>query len=245
MNIQNKKVLITGGGSGIGFGIAKVFSAAGAHVILVGRTEERLKKSAASLKSATYITADVSNTKDVKRLVETVTHDGGIDILINSAGKCHFLSAVLSDDDHKKVREEMEMNFFAVVNVINQFLPGLKQLESAAIINMESMVAFAPSIMAATYAASKAAMRCYSQALRIQLEKEGSNIKVIEVFPPFADTEMNAGREFPKVAPDIIAEDIMAAVLKDELVIRLGFAETLYQEMLISPENAVSFINSF
>ncbi|CAM4091294.1 uncharacterized oxidoreductase [Pedobacter westerhofensis] len=244
MDIQNKKTLITGGGSGIGFSIAKAFSEAGAEVILVGRNEERLKISAASLKNATYIAADVGNTDDVQRLVETVTRDGGIDILINNAGVANYLPALLGDDYHEKAKEEMDINFFAVLNLINKFLPVLKQREAAAIINLESILVYAPSINASTYSASKAALRSYSQSLRMQLEKESINIKIFEVFPPLVDTDMTAGLDIVKIAPEVVANDLVAAVLTDEFYIRSGMTENIYQAMLASPENAVLLMNS-
>lgn len=244
MNIQNKKTLITGGGSGIGFSIAKAFSAGGAEVILVGRNEEKLKKSAAALKNASYIVADVSKRDEVKKLVETVSKDGGIDILINNAGVSHYLPALFSDNDYEKAAEEIEVNFLAVVNLINQFLPTLKAKGDAAIVNVESILAYVPSIHAVSYSASKAALRSYSQGLRLHLERANMGIKVFEVFPPLVETDMTAGLDAPKIAPKVIATDLVEALLKDDFFVRSGVTKDIYQAMLASPENALLLLNS-
>jgi uncharacterized oxidoreductase len=244
MNIQNKKTLITGGGSGIGFSIAKAFSEAGAQVILVGRNEAKLKTSAAALKNASYIAADVSNRADVKRLVDTVNKEhGGIDILINNAGVANNVPALLGDGYYEKAKQEMDINFFAVLNLIDQFLPTLKQKGDAAIVNLESVLAYVPFIYAATYSASKAALRSYSQSLRLQLEREGIDIKIFEVFPPLVDTEMTAGFDAPKIAPEVIAADLLEAILKDDFFVRSGVTSDMYKASLASPENALLLMN--
>lgn len=244
MNIQNKKVLITGGGSGIGFNIAKTFSEGGAQVILVGRNEDKLKKSAKVLNTS-YIKADVSNHADVKRLAETINKDyGGIDILINNAGIVHYIPAVFNEEYVEKTKEEMNINFHAVVDTINQFLPILKESNGAAIVNVESILAYVPSLRSATYSASKAALHSYSQSLRLHLEKEGTDIKVFEVFPPLTDTEMSASSAAPKLDPKVIATDLVQAMLNDVFSVRCGVTKDIYKAMLESPENALILLNS-
>lgn len=244
MNIENKKVLITGGGSGIGLSFAKAFTSGGAQVILVGRNEEKLKSSSLLLKDASYIVADVSNDGDVKRLVETVNKDGGIDILINNAGVASYVPALLGEGYEEKAKEEMNINFFAVLNLVNQFLPSLKERGDAAIVNVESILAYVPSMYAATYSASKAALHSYSQSLRLQLEKEGIAIKIFEVFPPLVDTDMTTGMDRPKIAPEVIATDLVEAISKDDFYVRSGVTKDIYQAMLASPENALLLMNS-
>ncbi|WP_158798252.1 SDR family NAD(P)-dependent oxidoreductase [Pedobacter sp. L105] len=245
MNIQNKKALITGGGSGIGFSIAKTFTEGGAHVILVGRNEEKLKSAVGSLKNAEYIVADVSSDADVKLLVETVKFDhGGIDILINNAGVSFYVPAVFSEEFKEKTKQEMDINFHAVVNLINQFLPDLRDRGDAAIVNVASVLAYVPSIYAVTYSASKAALHSYSQSLRLHLEREDADVKVFEVFPPLVDTEMTAGLDTPKIAPEVIAKDLIKALLGDNFSVRSGVTEDMYRALLASPENALAIMNS-
>lgn len=243
MNIQNKKVLITGGGSGIGFSIAKAFSEAGAIVILVGRNEEKLINAVAYLRDASYIVADVSNENDVERLVRAVNEEGGIDILVNNAGIVYYVPALMGDDDHAKAKEEMEINFFAVLNLIQKFLPVLRKRGDAAIVNLESILSYVPTIYAATYSATKAALHSYSQSLRLQLQNEGIDIKIFEVFPPLVDTAATAVIDLPKISPDVIASDLLDAMLKNNFYVRTGFTEDIYQACMASPEHALLLMN--
>lgn len=245
MKIENKKVLITGGGSGIGLSIAKTLTEGGANVILVGRNEEKLKKAAASLNNAAYIAADISNDTDVKRLIDTVKNQhGGIDILINNAGVSNYVPAVFTEEYEEKAKQEMDINFHAVVNLTNKFLPGLKERGDSAIVNVVSILAYIPSVYAVSYSASKAALHSYSQSLRLHLEREGTDVKIFEVFPPLVDTDMTAGLDSPKLAPEVIATDLLAALLNDDFSVRSGVTEDIYQAALASPEKALLLLNS-
>jgi uncharacterized oxidoreductase len=244
MKIENKKTLITGGGRGIGLAFAKAFSESGAQVILVGRNEETLQKSAELLDNASYIVADISNDDDVKKLVETVTKEhGGIDILVNNAGVSNYVPAIFSEDYREKAKQEFDINFFSTVNLINKLLPSLKESGEAAIVTVESVLAYVPSIHAVTYSASKAALHSYSRALRLQLEKDGTGIKVFEVFPPLVDTDMTAGLEVPKLSPEVVASDLLQAIADDKFSVRSGVTEGIYQAMLASPDNALLLLN--
>lgn len=243
MNIQSKKALITGGGSGIGFHIAKTFSENGAEVILVGRNEDKLKKSAEALNNASYIVADVSNRVDVKELAEAVSKNGGLDILINSAGISQYIPAIFGEEDEQKTRAEMDINYHAVVNMVNHFLPILSKSNEAVIVNVVSILAYVPALHAASYSASKAALHAYSQVLRLQLERETANVKVFEVFPPLTDTGMSSNSNAPKLAPEVIATDLLKAIENNVFTIRSGMTESMYQAMLASPENALTLLN--
>src|ERR1700749_5163958 len=91
MNITNKTILITGGGSGIGFEIARLLSDKGNKVIITGRTEAKLQTAAAQLNNVSYIATDVNSESDVNKIVERLEKDfGGLDILINNAGAAKY-----------------------------------------------------------------------------------------------------------------------------------------------------------
>jgi len=154
------------------------------------------------------------------------------------------LPVILDDESQDKGKQEMLINFFAVLDLVNLFLPGLKAKGNTAIVNVSSALAYVPSIYAATYCASKAALHSYTQALRYQLEKDGANIKIFEVFPPLTDTDMTTSFDAPKIAPEIIASDLVNAFLTDQFSIRSGPTEDLYQAMLASPENALLILNN-
>jgi uncharacterized oxidoreductase len=240
MNIQGKKTLITGGGSGIGFAIAQAFIAKGAKVIITGRSEDRLKKAVASLKDATYIVSDITNEQDLNNLLEKA---GSIDILVNNAGILIGVPVDGGKDFVAKARDEMNTNYFAVLELTERFLPVLKASGDAAIINIQSVLSYLPITMAHTYSDSKAALHSYSQALRLVLQQKGAAVKVFEVFPPYIDTDMTKGVDVSKMKPEDLVADIVEGVENDQFAIRSGLTKDVYQLMLQSPENALARIN--
>ena len=245
MNIQNKKVLVTGGGSGIGFSIAKAFADKGNQVILFGRTEDRLKAAVAQLPNASYVVGDVTNEKDVLELVKQVKENyDGIDILVNNAGTARLQPLDASVNIYDTAKFEIEINYLSVLRLTELLLPTLKARKEAAIINIESIVSYVPNAFIATYSATKAALHSYSQSLRLTLEKSAPHVKVFEVFPPFVDTDLTKGLEGDKLTPAEVADDIIRSVESDSYAVRNGGTKDLYQLFRQSPEEALIALNN-
>jgi len=137
----------------------------------------------------------------------------------------------------------METNYFAVVNLTNKLLPLLKNQNESAIINVSSVVAFAPGLALPTYSASKAALHSYTQALRLSLNRD-STVKVFELMPPFVDTEF--AKDFHSVHK-ISAEEVGLALLQsiaiDRYEVRVASAEHLYNTFLSQADKAVLALN--
>ena len=130
MQLTSKVALITGGGTGIGFGIAQAFAAAGAQVIITGRREDKLKEAVAGIagaKSVRGIAADVSDRAQAAALVLSVTTEfGRIDILVNNAG------VNIVERDMQRLSPEdwdyvMQVNATGVFNLIHAVLPGMRE----------------------------------------------------------------------------------------------------------------------
>lgn len=240
MNIQGKTALITGGGRGIGLHIAKLFSAKGAKVILTGRNEASLKQAVASISNASYIVSDITDEKDVENLVQKT---GQIDILVNNAGVLHGASVDGGANFVATAKDEMNLNYFAVLQLTELFLPVLKKSGDAAIINIQSILSYLPITMALSYSASKAALHSYSQGLRLVLQQKGAAVKVFEVFPPYIDTDMTKGVEVDKMKPEDLAADILEGVENDQYAIRSGLTRDVYQMWHQAPESTVAKIN--
>jgi uncharacterized oxidoreductase len=244
MNIQNKTILITGGGTGIGFAIANVLSGNNNKLIIAGRREDVLKDAVAKLPGSSYIVTDVTKEADVNNLVQHVkTTFGGLDILVNNAGT-GFYNPLDSDSGkvYENARFEMELNYLSIVNLTERFLPFLKASKEAAIINIESIVSYLPSIRIPTYSATKAALHSYALALRLTLEISNPHIKVFEVFPPFVDTDLTKAFDADKLSPAEVAQDLYNALLKDEYSVRNGSTKDAYVVNRQSPE---AFLKQF
>src|ERR1700743_424332 len=99
MNITSKIILVTGGGSGIGFETAKLLSQKGNKVIITGRNEDKLKKAAAQLNNVNYIACDITSRTDVNNLVDRINKEyGALDVLINNAGQANVYKLDKSTD---------------------------------------------------------------------------------------------------------------------------------------------------
>jgi uncharacterized oxidoreductase len=241
MNITNKTVLVTGGGSGIGLEIAKQLSAKNNKVIITGRNADKLQKAAASLTNVTTIAADVTNADDVKKLVATIKADfGGLDILINNAGHTYVYNLTAEADAEQKSREEFDTNFFSIISLTEQLLPTLSASAEAAIVNVSSILALTPRSTLPTYSASKAALHSYTQALRFALKE--TNVKVFELMPPLVNTDFSKeiGGE-NGIPPSEVADDLISAFEHDKYEIHVGNTAHVYS---LSPVDAFNMVNA-
>jgi uncharacterized oxidoreductase len=244
MNTENKTILITGGGTGIGFSIAKKLSGKGNSIVLAGRREDKLKSAAAQLPNASYVVADVTKEADVENLVQQVKKQfGGLDILVNNAGVVTAYPLDSEDGVYEKAKFEMDLNYLSVVRLTEKLLPLLKASKDAAIINIESIVSYLPATVIATYSATKAALHSYSQSLRLVLQKTNPSVKVFEVFPPFVDTDMTKDFTADKLSPDEVALDIYNALQHNDYSVRPGSTKEVYQSFLQSPEVTLKKFN--
>jgi uncharacterized oxidoreductase len=131
-----------------------------------------------------------------------------------------------------------------VIRLNEKLLPLLKKQPEAAIVNVSSIVAFAPGISLATYAASKAAVHSYSQALRLTLERTTA-VKVFELMPPLVNTEFSQEIGGSNgIHPSVVAGDLLKALEANEYEIHVGATAEMYQLFLSSPAAALQAINS-
>lgn len=244
MEITNKTVLITGGGSGIGYATAKFLSEKGNRVIITGRNEEKLRRAADEL-GINYIVCDVTDVTSVKKLnakLETFYSD--LSVLINNAGVGYVYKLGEGADAVEKAREEFETNYFAPVRLIEVLLPLLKKQPEAAIVNITSNVAFHPLVVLPTYSDAKTALHSHSVALRLTLSTD-TNIKVFEVMPSLINTDAtkDMGGEQYGLPPIVAAEDIYNGINEDRYEIFVGEAAQQYADYFADPQSAVAKFN--
>lgn len=246
MKTQNNTILITGGSAGIGYEMAKLFSKNGNKVIITGRNQERLAKAASELENVSPIVSDVTKAEDTDQLVALIRSEfPSLNIVINNAGLSY--SYRLTDSEinaFEKAQEEMLTNYLSIVRLNEKLLPLLAQHEDAAIVNVSSILAFAPAFSVPSYANSKAALHSYTQILRFSLA-QSTNIKVFELMPPLVDTEFSSeigGQN--GIKPNIVAERLLEGLENNEYEIKVGFTSDFYQLYLSSPEKALIAMNS-
>jgi uncharacterized oxidoreductase len=244
MNTQQNTILITGGSAGIGFDLAKLLLAKGNHVIITGRNAERLQKAKAELPNVTTIEGDVNSAEDVRRLVVKLRAEHpALNMVINNAGAVFVYDLAASGGAFAKAEAEMLTNYLAVVRLNDELLPLLAGQPAAAIVNVSSIVAFAPGSIIATYSASKAALHSYSQTLRFALKE--TSVKVFELMPPLVNTDFSEDIGGSNgIPPSQVAEEFVQALEQDVYEIHVGATAQIYQLSLSDPAAAFLALNT-
>jgi uncharacterized oxidoreductase len=244
MNISNKTVLIIGGSAGIGFETAKLLTSKGNKVIITGRDESRLKAAAAQIEGASYFIGDVSKEADTAKLVEYINQNfPTLNVLINNAGRAIIHNLADSPNAFDIASEEILTNYLAIVGLTEKLLPILKAQKEAAIVNVTSIVVFAPGASLPTYAASKAALHSYTRSLGYALKN--TSVKVFELMPPLVDTELSKEIGGHNGIPPLqVAEELLAGLTNDVAEIHVGGTADMYKLYLSSPEKALIALNS-
>jgi len=188
VQLTGNTILITGGTSGIGLGLARRLHAAGNTVIIGGRREELLRTITAECPGMDFVVLDVTDPESIRRCYATVTAaHPQLDVVINNGGI--MLPEDLTDPGHLEVAEAtVATNLLGPIRVLTWFLPFLLTRPSAVVINVSSGLAFVPLPATPTYCATKAAVHSYTQSLRVQLV--GSPVEVLELIPPAVQTDL-------------------------------------------------------
>jgi len=190
---KKKVVLITGGSSGIGLAAAKQLALAGAHVWLAARRLELLEAALKEVQAAKsdpsqncgVVTADVSDSQQAARIVETVTKSSGApDVIINSAGISQ--PGYVQDLSSEVFERLMQVNYLGTVYVTGAALPAMIKRGSGHIINLSSIAGYMGVFGYSAYGATKYAVAGYSEVLRAEMKLRG--IRVSVAFPPDTDT---------------------------------------------------------
>ena len=240
MDISHKTVLITGGGSGIGLSTAKLLSTKGNKVILVGRTASTLQAAAAALPHAVAISCDLTDAAQVQHLVARVAAEHPeLSVLINNAGRAFSYTHAEGAGAADKASEEFATNYFGLLRLTEGLLPLLKAQPAAAIVNVTSIVAYAPAVVAPTYSDSKAAVHSYTLALRHTLAKDTA-IKVFEAMPSLVNTAFSKeiGGEENGMPASEVAQALVAGIEQDEWEIHIGQTAGFRAFYLSAPQQA-------
>ncbi len=209
-----RKVLVTDGKSAVGQALVRALVNAGADIVWVGHAEPWKKlpgfAELAALPQVSLVPLDLTNGRSVVELAGAIA--GKVDIVINNA-EVHRTQGVASRRGTDVARAEMDINYFGLLRLAQEFAPALKgrgadgQSHAIAWVNLLSIYALSNFPSHGTYSASKAAAYSLAQCLRAEMRPAG--IRVLNVFPGPIDDEWNQLMPPPKVAPAALASAVV------------------------------------
>ena len=229
--VAGKRVLVTGGSAGIGKAIALRLAQAGAKTSIVARDVDRLKVARAEfaalgLEVATY-SGDISDAERCAALIEEILGEqGGIDVLVNNAGRSIRRAIENSYDRPHDLERLMRLNYFAAVQLAMGFLPGMAERRSGHVVNISSIGVLTSAPRFSSYVASKAALEAWSDCAASEFLDRG--VAFTNVNMPLVRTEMIAPTKFyshvPALDPDEAAELVVEALINrpSRVATRLG-----------------------
>lgn len=219
--VEGKIVLVTGASSGIGLTTAHKLADAGAHVLLVARTQETLDAVKTDIVArggqASVYACDLNDLEAIDRVSAQILADvGHIDILINNAGRSIRRAVHESFDRFHDFERTMQLNYFGSVRLIMNLLPKMMLRRQGHIINISSIGVLANATRFSAYVASKAALDAFSRCLSAEVHSH--NIAITSIYMPLVRTPMIAPTKMynyvPTLSPEQAADLVAEAIVK-------------------------------
>lgn len=215
MNISGNTILITGGGSGIGRAMAEAFQREGNQVIIAGRRQQVLDETVAANPGMKAAVLDIEKAQSIQGFGEKIAKEyPSLNVVIHNAGIMRPENLLDEKADLGTADATLATNLLGPIRLTAALLPQLLKQPKATIMTVSSGLAFIPLALTPTYCATKAAIHSYSQSLRFQLRS--SNVEVIELVPPYVQTELmgSAQASDPRAMPLQEFIDEVMSILK-------------------------------
>jgi uncharacterized oxidoreductase len=241
MKLTGNTIFITGGGSGIGRGLAEALHKRGNQIIISGRRNAKLAEVIKANPGMQSIELNVEDPASIAAAAkELVTKYPKLNVLFNNAGIMHIDDLSGPVDDAMAIAT-VTTNLLGPIRMTSALIEHLKKQKTATIINTGSVLGFVPLAMAGVYSSTKAAMHSYSQSLRYRLE--GTSVKVQEIAPPWVQTDMLNSNNEPRAMPlAAFIEETMEALATDANEVLVEIAKPLRNN---PGPNEAAFVKQF
>jgi uncharacterized oxidoreductase len=200
--MNSNTILITGGSSGIGQGLAEAFHKLGNQVVISGRRESALQAVCSAHPGMRHVAMDVADLASTRLAARRILREfPSLNCVFNNAGVQHTYNFAAGQElDESALAAEINTNLLGAIVLTSETVPHLVQQKNAVLLNVSSGLAFVPLARFPVYCATKAAMHSFTVSLRHQLKESG--IKVIELIPPYVATNLGGpGKQVSPHAP--------------------------------------------
>jgi uncharacterized oxidoreductase len=199
MKLQENTIFITGGGSGIGRGLAEALHKLGNTVIISGRRKSHLDATTKANPGMASVELDIENPASITKVAESLKKDfRGLNVLINNAGIMQVDDAAGPIDDGLLV-STVTTNLLGPIRLTSALIDHLKKQRAAVVIYNSSVLGFVPLALTAVYSSTKAALHSYVLSQRYKLK--GSSVRVLEMAPPWVQTDLLGSNNEPRAMP--------------------------------------------
>src|SRR6202453_533575 len=200
MNLTGNTILVTGGGSGIGRGLAEELHRLGNLVIIAGRRRHALDETTAASPGMKSLQLDIESPSAIRAFAARLSVEfPQLNVLVNNAGIMRAEKLLAQQPDLADAESIVTTNLLGPIRLTAALLPHLEKQPHAVIMNVSSGLAFVPLAFTPTYCATKAAIHSYTQSLRYQLKS--TSIEVLELIPPYVQTDLMDGAADPRAMP--------------------------------------------
>jgi uncharacterized oxidoreductase len=209
MEIKGNTILITGGGSGIGRGLAEEFLRAGNQVVIAGRRRQALDETIAANPGMEAVVLDIENPGSIQSVASEMARQyPTLNVVIHNAGIMRPENLKASSHTADDAQAIVGTNLLGPIRLTAALLPQLRRQPRSTVMTVSSGLAFLPLALTPTYCATKAALHSYTLSLRWQLK--GTTTDVVELIPPYVQTNLMGPQqaEDPRAMPlaDFVAE---------------------------------------
>jgi uncharacterized oxidoreductase len=241
MKLTGNTIFITGGGSGIGRALAEALHKKGNTVVISGRRKERLQQTIDANPGMHFLELDIESSKSISEVANNlISKFPNLNVLINNAGIMQ-IDDVSGPVDDKVIVSTITTNLMGPIRLTSALIEHLKKQNCAYIINVSSVLGFVPLALASVYSSTKAAIHSYSHSLRYKLS--GTSVKVLEVAPPWVQTDLLNSNEEPRAMPlREFIDETMQVLATDAEEVLVSRAESLRAK--VGP-NEKTFITEF